>query len=765
MRKLSCFGGSDAVRPSARRCVADNSAASTWGSVRGTQVSVSRSHNATCDGAFPSVTEQFPRPEECTSANGCPGFAPQANAPVAASRETCATSLGTANNLEAWASLLTAAEGQQKCDCSALAVSGKAASCSGRQGAGEEFLRHSQFWTADATQKQPRSKLSQRTPCIWIAPHRENPAHFYFIRLLWLFVYFLVVDIVMSVVGVSSDYFYMTDPQPQLKDRVHDWIFGGTPPSTLPEYVADCMTVALLVVTGVRHLFFVRLPLSVMIIYRCIAIIITVYVLRTIAIFVTTMPAPVEPCTPPPEIATASGFMMQAFLAASFQVSLCTDMIVSGHTLTTSICMATWLFYNNCNKNDDRDSDVILFYYLLDQLRSRWARCLARCRPRAGRGGHGKLRDQMRKERSKPASARVACSRSGGGRTPLRGYAEVATDGRRPADEGPNLQACGSAVEKEVLRIQTGEGGSSADGRRPSELRGGEAGVKEELEEIALNVESSSGQPVSPHGLTSEQEEEAGGQQLEVPGTVRPAEAKQELCATFVDSSENSCVQQKETAFSLRRGEADGEVQLAPRLGERSAERHTSKSVTKHSKTKSSGAWLHVCWAKMCEWNLLGVYCVLHGAATIVVIDFSFCHYTVDICFGLLVGFAIYTAYHMILSLIWAEKADAAWLATVATGDGAAPCSGCLETEASRHLGKSHDEFETFRQQSGSSETMETTRPHTAAGRKFDPVGRSLADGFRGEVCDPRAVPGAAILEFPLIRLFAFLIRRLEGLD
>ncbi|ESS34176.1 putative transmembrane protein [Toxoplasma gondii GAB2-2007-GAL-DOM2] len=764
MRKLSCFGGSDAVRLPACRSVADNSAASTWGSVRGTQVSVPRSHNAACDGAFSSITEQCPRLEECNSANGCPGFAPQENPPVAASRQTCATSRGTANNLEAWASLLTAAGGQQKCDCSALAIGGKAASCSCRQGAGEEFLRHSQFRTADATQKQLRCRLSQRTPCIWTTPRRENPAHFYFIRLLWLFVYFLVVDIVMAVVGVSSDYFYMTDPQPQLKDRVHDWIFGGTPPSALPEYVADCLTVALLVLTGVRHLFFVRLPLSVMIICRCIAIIITVYVLRTIAIFVTTMPAPVEPCTPPPEIATASGFMMQAFLAASFQVSLCTDMIVSGHTLTTSICMATWLFYNNCNKNDDRDSDVILFYYLLDQVRSRWARCLARCRSRAGRGGHKKLRDQMRKEHSKPASARVAYSRSGGGRTPLRGYAEVAADGRRPADEAPDLHACESVVEKEVLRIQTGDGGSSGGGRQSSAVRGGEAGsVKEELEEIALNVESSSSHPESPHWLTSEQEEEVDGQQLEVPGTVRLAEAKQELCATFGESSEDSCTQQKETAFSLRRGKADGEVQLASRIGDRSAERHTSKSVTKKSKTKSSGAWLHSCWAKMCEWNLLGVYCVLHGAATIVVIDFSFCHYTVDVCFGLLVGFAIYTAYHMILSLIWVEKANAAWLATVATGDGAAPCSGCLDTETSRHFGKSHDEVETFRQQSGSSGAMETTRAHAAAGRKFD--GRSLVDGLRGEVCDPRAVAAAAILDFPLIRIFAFLIRRLEGLD
>ncbi|CBZ55930.1 conserved hypothetical protein [Neospora caninum Liverpool] len=754
MQKLSCFGGPNAVRHTVHTEVAQQSVSSTSDSARETCGSVvTCERRTTCDTiAVRSGAEQVAFALEALAANACSVLTPQST-PLAASRQT---RIGTPRGVshaedESDPSMWASTEGPQAGARSGEPSAERGACRARHQGSRERAGSRRLDLLSLATRKL-RPQSAQRMPCFWIAPEQERPAHFFFIRILWLFVYFLVVDVVMSVVGVSSDYFYMLDPQPQLKDRVHDWIFGGKPPAALSQVVADSLTVSLIVITGIRHLFFVRMPLSIMIVYRCIAIIISVYVLRTIAIFVTTMPAPVEDCTPS-DIGTASGFMMQAFLAASFQTSLCTDMIISGHTLTTAICMATWLFYNNCNKHDNPEKDIILFYFLRDKIRARWTRCVSRwC---------GRLARRSRKDPRDKATGKAGA----GGRDksvewkPLGGFESSSNVGMvdLTARRGLDLHTNTSDTEKGVFRNNAdGEG----CGRSRSEGLAVEAGLKEELE-IVIDAEGSS----AAHDVAQREFQcgrcDARGQASE------PAGTRENLS---VEVPNKEAFKQKEGRLSSapRGGSSEGERQ-APR-GNFSRPYSSDLEIGRKKQTTSCG-WFQTFWATVCEWNLLGVYCLLHGAVNIIIIDFSFCHYTVDICFGLLVAFAIYTAYHMILSLLWAERAES--LRRVSTGPLASPgdgmmrnpsalLAGCLHTGTSLSFGESHGDAEILLQPQGCH--AGTTRPH-AAGGATKPE-RTLADGLRGEaVSGPLSFSATAILDFPLVRFPAFLIRRLEGMD
>ncbi|PHJ18080.1 transmembrane protein [Cystoisospora suis] len=600
-------------------------------------------------------------------------------------------------------------------------------------------------------------------PCFWLAPSRRRPLYFFVSRFVFLVVYFLTADILMNIGSVTSDYLYFKDPQPKLHDRFHDWILKGKPIPGVSSTIPDILAVSLLCITGLRHVFFVRVPLNLLILYRFMFLLSSLYIIRGIAIFLTTMPTPVFDCKKI-EVETVGDFIRHVLQASFFQLSLCTDMIVSGHTSSLCLCIATWLYYANCNpperEGGEEGGDIIPFYFFMEKLRegcgslvnkAPWKQRERRRRRKEEEQGGGEQQEEERKMIGEQERESLKKDERDGRDERKRREEKEGKDEEEEKEENERMIKIGEGGcvgereeeeepckkderEKEekfdnALLLHTSKvlySGSVFAGstREEEEDDNEEKGYTEEVEEerekgekirkkeIAAETknEEEEGQiharkdkshspfnrptnsttttitlPTSPsshmhssspcHRVFLHEERHLASSPLLSLSSMKeshtPAQAS--LCKKTKeeDGEHEEETKSKKEKISSGKQEARMDKKKDEEDDARHEDRHSDKERERemHAGERSSTgrsllkkrrfSCLDVfsrCHRAIRTWNLLGLYCILHGVVSIVFIDLTFIHYTVDICFGILVVFALFTSYHMMLSLIWVEK-------------------------------------------------------------------------------------------------------------
>ncbi|PHJ25203.1 pap2 family carboxy-terminal protein [Cystoisospora suis] len=197
-------------------------------------------------------------------------------------------------------------------------------------------------------------------PALWVAPHSLR---FYICRFVTFGLYFVFCIYTMCLCSVMSDSFFDPKTQKSLPDRIHDQLLNSRPLSFATPFIVDVVTVGLLVVTIFRHMLFIKMPLNLAIGVRFLFLLGCLYLLRGLAIVITTLPPSTRHCVPMP-VTSVSSFFYQGFLQAISKRSECTGMIISGHSTMTCCCLALWLLYGNANR-EDRDTENVPFYMIL----------------------------------------------------------------------------------------------------------------------------------------------------------------------------------------------------------------------------------------------------------------------------------------------------------------------------------------------------------------------------------------------------------------
>lgn len=202
-------------------------------------------------------------------------------------------------------------------------------------------------------------------PALWVTPHSLR---FYVCRFATFGLFFMFCIYTMCLCSVISDSFFDPKTQKSLPDRIHDQLLNSHPLSFATPFIVDAVTVGLLIVTICRHLLFIKMPLNLAIGVRFLFLLGCLYLLRGLAIVITTVPPSTRHCVPMP-VSSVGSFFYQGFLQVISKRSECTGMIISGHSTMTCCCMALWLLYGNANR-EDRDTENVPFYVVLRCLLS-----------------------------------------------------------------------------------------------------------------------------------------------------------------------------------------------------------------------------------------------------------------------------------------------------------------------------------------------------------------------------------------------------------
>lgn len=163
-------------------------------------------------------------------------------------------------------------------------------------------------------------------------------------RILWCTCFFLFALYIQCYAIILSDSYYETGETP-LKDRVHELI------PTTPHFINGTLINALIgflsFLTFIRFGIFCPFLLSLAILIRIIILLSFVYLLRSIFIYVTTLPCPVDTCIPL-ENKSFLGNLHTSYLIIFAKVYECTDLIISGHTAFTTMLLNLWIAYEQC---------------------------------------------------------------------------------------------------------------------------------------------------------------------------------------------------------------------------------------------------------------------------------------------------------------------------------------------------------------------------------------------------------------------------------
>ncbi|CRG93826.1 sphingomyelin synthase 1, putative [Plasmodium gallinaceum] len=170
---------------------------------------------------------------------------------------------------------------------------------------------------------------------------RKKIYKIFFIRLLYAFIYGIIGVYIQCYSIILSDSYYNTGDEP-LKDRIHELI--KKIPSFMDAGFINGNIMIFFIITILRFGLFFPFLLSLTILIRLIFMLSTIYYVRSLFIYVTTLPCPIPTCQP----LKNKGFLDNIYsshLIIFAQVYECTDLIISGHTAFTTLLKYLWLFY------------------------------------------------------------------------------------------------------------------------------------------------------------------------------------------------------------------------------------------------------------------------------------------------------------------------------------------------------------------------------------------------------------------------------------
>ncbi|CAD2095338.1 sphingomyelin synthase 2, putative [Plasmodium vinckei brucechwatti] len=151
-------------------------------------------------------------------------------------------------------------------------------------------------------------------------------------KLLISFVFFIVALFIQSFLMIYSDSYYIRYTTP-LSDRLHELI--GSPPKWV-SYNLSNILVGLLSITFIQLILFNSIYLSIAIMCRFLYMHGFFYILRGTLLYITSLPATLKTCIPL-ERGDIGFNLLQVVKLNLNLVSVCTDLILSGHSFTTTI--------------------------------------------------------------------------------------------------------------------------------------------------------------------------------------------------------------------------------------------------------------------------------------------------------------------------------------------------------------------------------------------------------------------------------------------
>ncbi|CXI64807.1 sphingomyelin synthase 1, putative [Plasmodium berghei] len=169
---------------------------------------------------------------------------------------------------------------------------------------------------------------------------KKNIYNIFYIRILYAIIFFIVGVFIQCYFIILSDGYYNTGDTP-LKDRLHE--LYKRPYFMSQEFVNTCI-LSLMGISFLRFGLFSPTLLAITMFIRIAIILGSIYSIRSIFIYVTTIPCPVPTCQP----LVNNGFLQNIYsiyLIVFAKVYECTDLIISGHTCFTTLFVFTWLYY------------------------------------------------------------------------------------------------------------------------------------------------------------------------------------------------------------------------------------------------------------------------------------------------------------------------------------------------------------------------------------------------------------------------------------
>ncbi|CRH00887.1 sphingomyelin synthase 2, putative [Plasmodium relictum] len=163
------------------------------------------------------------------------------------------------------------------------------------------------------------------------------------IKLAFSLLYLIVSLIIQGFLMIYSDSYYKRYTPP-LSDRIHELF--EYPPKWASYNLSNNLIAILTVFVVFRLIVFNSIYLSIAIICRFIYMLGSFYILRGILIYVTSLPATLETCLPL-ESGNIHFNLLQILKINMNLVYVCSDLIVSGHSFSTTLLLMFSLYYMN----------------------------------------------------------------------------------------------------------------------------------------------------------------------------------------------------------------------------------------------------------------------------------------------------------------------------------------------------------------------------------------------------------------------------------
>ncbi|GAB67309.1 hypothetical protein PCYB_113300 [Plasmodium cynomolgi strain B] len=162
-----------------------------------------------------------------------------------------------------------------------------------------------------------------------------------YIRLIYALLFTIFGVLVQCYFIILSDTYYKTGDEP-LRDRVHE--LYKEVPSFMKTAFINSSIAFFLIITLLRFGLFSPLLISISMLIRLLLMLSSIYCVRSIFIYVTTIPCPIPTCQPVRNKNLIEN-LYTTYLIITAQVYECTDLIISGHTAFTTVFKFFWMFY------------------------------------------------------------------------------------------------------------------------------------------------------------------------------------------------------------------------------------------------------------------------------------------------------------------------------------------------------------------------------------------------------------------------------------
>ncbi|KMZ85602.1 hypothetical protein PVBG_01114 [Plasmodium vivax Brazil I] len=162
-----------------------------------------------------------------------------------------------------------------------------------------------------------------------------------YIRLIYALLFTIFGILFQCYFIILSDTYYNTGDEP-LKDRIHE-LYKKVPAFMNPSFINSSIMI-FLIITLLRFGLFSPFLISISMFIRLLIILSCIYCIRSIFIYVTTIPCPIATCQPVRNKSLIEN-LYTTYQIITAQVYECTDLIISGHTAFTTVLKFFWLFY------------------------------------------------------------------------------------------------------------------------------------------------------------------------------------------------------------------------------------------------------------------------------------------------------------------------------------------------------------------------------------------------------------------------------------